>query len=64
MHKTFYKKDFNEYFLILSPWIKSWRLYNGYTQPLEDNRQYLTKKKTYIIFFIQSKLYFKDMRIK
>ena len=31
-------------------------------QPLEDNHQYLTKKKC--IFFIKSKLCFKDMKIK
>ena len=32
-------------------------------QPLEDNHQYLTKIKK-IFFFIKSKLYFKDMKIK
>ena len=30
-------------------------------QLLEDNHQYLTKK---ILFFIKSKLYFNDMKIK
>ena len=32
-------------------------------QPLEDNHQYLTKKKKKL-FFIKSKLYFKDIKIK
>ena len=32
-------------------------------QPLEDNHQYLTKIKK-IFFFIKSKLYSKDMKIK
>ena len=31
-------------------------------QPLEDNHQYLRKKK--LFFFIKSKLYFKDMKTK
>ena len=31
-------------------------------QQLEDNHQYLTIKK--LFFFIKSKLYFKDMKIK
>ena len=31
-------------------------------QPLEDNHQYLTHKKYF--FFIKSKLYFKDMKMK
>ena len=33
-------KSFNECFPILSPWIKSWSLYNGYST-LEDNQEFI-----------------------
>ena len=54
-------KSFNECFPILSPWIKSWRLYNGYSTAGRQPPIFNNKKN---IFFIKSKPYFKDMKIK
>ena len=55
------RKSFNECFSILSPWISPGDCTMA-IQPLKDNYQYLTSKKN--LFFIKSKPYFKDMKVK
>ena len=59
----FNKKNlYNECFPILSQWIKSWRLYNGYSTA--GRQQSIFNKKINNFLFINSKLYLKDMKLK